>query len=215
MVFKSRKHCDWQLFLARATGGICSEHARKEVFFSQGDVANSVFYISGGRVSLSVISKEGRQAVIALLGTGDFFGEECMAGQSFRTVTATAITDCSVAELDREKMTNLIQRPAFAQFFVPYVLSKMIRIQEDLVDQLFNSSEKRLARVLLLLARYGEQGQLEAVIPKVTQETLAAMVGTTRPRVSFFMNKFRRLGFIDYKNGLQVRSSLQNVILSD
>jgi len=175
-----------------------------------------VFYIQTGKVKLTVVSQQGKEAVIAILERGAFFGESCLAGQSVRTATATAVEDCSLLRIDKEAMLLVLhQEPTFAELFMAYLLAHTIRIEEDLVDQLFNSSEKRLARVLLLLAHFGKEGKPETVIAKISQETLAEMIGTTRSRVSFFMNKFRKLGFIEYNGELRVHSSLLNVILHD
>jgi CRP/FNR family transcriptional regulator, cyclic AMP receptor protein len=190
--------------------------SNRHVVFRQGDPADAIFYIQKGKIKLTVISKQGKEAVIAILGKGDFFGEGCMAGQPVRMSTATAITECSVVRLKKADMVRVLQNePAFSGMFVSYLLSRNIRIEEDLVDQLFNSSEKRLARVLLLLANFGKEGKPEPVVAKLSQETLAEIVGTTRSRVSYFMNKFRKLGFIHYNGGLEVHSSLLNVVLHD
>jgi CRP/FNR family cyclic AMP-dependent transcriptional regulator len=190
--------------------------SNRHVVFRQGDPADAIFYIQKGKIKLTVISKQGKEAVIAILGKGDFFGEGCMAGQPVRMSTATAITECSVVRLKKADMVRVLQNePAFSGMFVSYLLSRNIRIEEDLVDQLFNSSEKRLARVLLLLANFGKEGKPEPVVAKLSQETLAEIVGTTRSRVSYFMNKFRTLGFIHYNGGLEVHSSLLNVVLHD
>src|SRR5919106_1782358 len=176
-------------------------YKRAEVIFSPGDACDSVMYIQRGGVKLSMMSS-GTEAVVALLGPGDFFGEGCLAGQPVRMATATALTECSVVRLAKSTMMETLQRDsAFAQVFTTYLLSRNIRIEEDLVDQLFNSSEKRLARILLLLANFGKEGRPEPVVPKISQETLAEMVGTTRSRISHFMNKFRRLGVVDYNGG--------------
>jgi CRP/FNR family cyclic AMP-dependent transcriptional regulator len=186
------------------------------VVFSQGDAASSLLYIQKGKVKLTVLSKGGKEAVIAVLGAGDFFGEGCLAGQQLRMATATAMTECSIMRLERATVIEMLhQQPAFSELLLAYMLTRTIRIEEDLVDQLFNSSEKRLARALLLLANFGKEGKPEKVIPKISQETLADMIGTTRSRVSFFMNKFRRLGFIEYNGSLEVHSSLLNVVLHD
>jgi len=175
-----------------------------------------VYYIQKGKVKLTVVSKRGKEAVIAILGAGDFFGEGCLAGQIVRMATASAITDCSIVHLGKADLIRVLRdQPAFSEMFLHYMLSRNIRIEEDLVDQLFNSSEKRLARVLLLLANFGKEGKPETVIPSMSQETLAEMIGTTRSRVSFFMNKFRKLGFISYNGHLEVHSSLLNVVLHD
>jgi len=187
-----------------------------KVVFSQGDPATAIFYIQRGKIKLSVVSKRGKEAVIALLGASDFFGEGCLAGQPLRMATATAISECSIMRLEKPAVVNMLhQEPAFSELLLSYMLKRTLRIEEDLVDQLFNSSEKRLARALLLLANFGKDGRPERVIPKISQETLADMIGTTRSRVSFFMNKFRKLGFIEYNGTLEVHSSLLNVVLHD
>jgi len=186
------------------------------VIFAQGEVANALFNIQKGKVKLAVVSNAGKEAVIAVLGPSDFFGEGCLSGQPLRMATATAMTECSITRLERATAVERIQEePAFAKVLLAYMLTRTIRIEEDLADQLFNSSEKRLARALLMLANFGKEGKPEAVIPKVSQEVLAEMIGTTRSRVSFFMNKFRRLGFIEYNGTLEVHSSLVNVVLHD
>jgi CRP/FNR family cyclic AMP-dependent transcriptional regulator len=204
-------------FLARAgSGRVIKRHAKSEVIFSQADPADAVFYIHKGKVKLTVVSNRGKQAVIAILGAGDFFGEGCLAGQLVRMSSADALGECSLVRLEKAAAMAVIHNePAFSALFLQYVLSRNIRIEEDLVDQLFNSSEKRLARVLLLLANFGKEDKPEPVIPKMSQETLAEIIGTTRSRVSFFMNRFRKMGFIDYKDGLEVHSSLLNVLLRD
>jgi CRP/FNR family transcriptional regulator, cyclic AMP receptor protein len=167
-------------------------------------------------VKLTVISARGKEAVVAIPGSGDFFGEGCLAGQPLRMATATAMTECSILRVQKETMTRMLRNePALSELFMTYLLTRNVRIEEDLVDQLFNSSEKRLARILLLLTRFGKDGQQELVVPRISQETLADMVGTTRSRVSFFMNKFRKLGLIEYNGGLQVHSSLLDVVLHD
>jgi CRP/FNR family transcriptional regulator, cyclic AMP receptor protein len=189
---------------------------KKQTIFAQGDEADAIFYIQKGRVRLTVVSKTGKEATIAILDEGNFFGEGALAGQVRRMGSAAAITACEVLRLEKKAMMEALHREhAFSDMFVAYLLSRNIRYQEDLVDQLFNSSEKRLARVLLLLARFGKDGTPEAIIPNISQETLAEMVGTTRSRVSFFMNRFRELGFIHYNGGLQVHSSLLNIVLHD
>jgi CRP/FNR family transcriptional regulator, cyclic AMP receptor protein len=186
------------------------------VIFSQGDVATSVLYIQKGKVKITVLSKGGKEAVIAVVGAGDFFGEGCLAGQPLRISTATALTDCTIMRIERAMVVATLRKePAFSELLLAYMLTRAMRIEEDLVDQLFNSSEKRLARALLLLANFGKDGKPETVIPKISQETLAEMIGTTRSRVSYFMNKFRRLGFISYNGTLEVHSSLLNVVLHD
>jgi CRP/FNR family transcriptional regulator, cyclic AMP receptor protein len=189
---------------------------KKQILFSQGDAADAVFYILAGKVKLTVASQEGKEAVVTILERGAFLGESCLAGQTVRTETATAMEDSTLVRIGIDTMIQLLhEEPAFAELFMSYLLAHNIRIQEDLVDQLFNSSEKRLARILLLLAHFGKEGKPEALIPKISQETLAEMVGTTRSRVSFFMNKFRKLGFIEYNKELVVRSSLLNVVIHD
>lgn len=189
---------------------------KKRTIFAQGDDADAVFYIQKGKVRLTVVSKIGKEATIAILDQGNFFGEGALAGQVRRMGSAAAMTACELLRVEKKAMMEALhQEHAFSDMFVAYLLSRNIRYEEDLVDQLFNSSEKRLARILLLLARFGKDGTPEAVVPKISQETLAEMVGTTRSRVSFFMNRFRKLGFIHYNGGLQVHSSLLNVVLHD
>jgi CRP-like cAMP-binding protein len=184
--------------------------------FSQGDVADAIFYIREGKIKLTVLSNGGKEAVIALLGVDDFFGEGCLAGQPLRIGTATAMLNCSIMRLEKTAVIEALHKdPAFAELLLSYALSRTIRIEADLIDQLFNSSEKRLARMLLLLANFGKEGAPQKIIPKVSQETLAEMIGTTRSRVSFFMNRFRKLGFIEYNGGLEVHSALLNVVLHD
>jgi CRP-like cAMP-binding protein len=206
---------DAKTFLTKAgTGRTVSTYRRKHLIFSQGDPADAVFYLERGQVKLAVVSTAGKAAIVALLGRGDFFGEGCLAGQSVSMATASAMTDVAVVRVERQAMMRLLhERSTFSERFMAHLLARNVRFEEDLVDQLFNSSEKRLARVLLLLARFGKEGAIEPVIPKISQEVLAEMVGTTRPRISGFMNKFRRLGFIDYNGGLHVHSSLLNVLL--
>src|SRR3989475_6469869 len=208
---------DPKRFLTRIENGKTTrEYRNKQVVFSQGDAADAVFYIKSGKVKLTVVSKGGKQAVIAVLERESFFGEGCLAGQPLRMSTASAIQPSSIIRVGRSAMVRWLHRePEFAELFTAYLLSRNVRIEEDLVDQLFNSSEKRLARLLLLLTRFGKDGQHETVVPKISQETLAEMVGTTRARVSFCMNKFRKLGFVYYNGGLQVHSSLLNVVLHD
>ena len=206
-----------QMFLSKVSNGkTILTSSKKHTIFSQGDAAEAVFYIQGGKVKLTVVSQQGKEAVVAILESGAFFGESCLVGQTVRTATATALEDSTIVRIDKETMIRVLhEEPAFAELFTTYLLAHSIRIQEDLVDQLFNSSEKRLARVLLLLAHFGKEGKPETVIAKISQETLAEMIGTTRSRVSFFMNKFRKLGFIDYNGELHVHSSLLNVVLHD
>ena len=210
-------------FLAKIDKGIRSLSFPKDgTLFSQGDTADAVFYIQAGQVKVSVLSEHGKEAVVAILERGSFVGESCLVGQLIRTATASTLKDTSILRIEKTAMLRLLQeQPEFASGFMTYVLKHSIRVQEDLVDQLFNSSEKRLARALLLLAHFGKEGTPETVIAQISQETLAEMVGTTRSRVSFFMNKFRKLGFIDYKGGsrrnggLHVHSSLLNIVLHD
>ena len=192
------------------------EYRRNAVIFTQGDPCEHVLYIQKGGVKLSVLSKAGREAVVAMLGPGEFFGEGCLAGQSVRMGTATAIADSTILLVDKVQMVRLLHRQhALSDRFITHMLARNIRIEEDLVDQLFNSSEKRLARTLLLLARYGKHDQPVRAVPTISQETLAEMIGTTRSRVNFFMKKFQRLGFIDYTDGLKVNNSLLSVVLHD
>ena len=189
---------------------------KKDMVFTQGDGADAVFYVQAGRVRLTVVSKTGKEATIGILKEGSFFGEGALAGQIVRMGSAEAMTDCELLRVDKQAMMNALHREhAFSDLFVAYLLARNVRYEEDLVDQLFNSSEKRLARLLLLLANFGKDGAPQTVIPKISQETLAEMIGTTRSRVSFFMNRFRKLGFIHYNGGLQVHSSLLNVVLHD
>jgi len=204
-------------FLATiGTGRKLVSVAKKRAIFSQGDKADAVFYIQKGRVRLSVVSKTGKEATIGIVSQGDFFGEGSLAGQIQRMSSASAMSSCELLRVERTAMMDALHREhAFSDMFVTYLLARNIRYQEDLVDQLFNSSEKRLARVLLLLAHFGKDGVPETVIPRISQEILAEMVGTTRSRVSYFMNRFRKFGFIHYNGGLQVHSSLLNVVLHD
>jgi CRP/FNR family transcriptional regulator, cyclic AMP receptor protein len=191
--------------------------AKKQSVFSQGDAADAVFYIQQGKVRLTVVSNGGKEATLGILNAGEFFGEGSLAGQAARMGSATAIADCEILRVDKKAMMLALHREqTLSDLFVAYLLARNIRYEEDLVDQLFNSSEKRLARLLLLLAHFGKEGVPETVIPKISQETLAEMIGTTRSRVSFFMNRFRKLGFVNYGgSGLQVHSSLLNVVLHD
>ena len=204
-------------FLATVNGGrTISTYRKDETVFAQGDAADSVFYIQKGKVKVTVLSEQGKEAVVAMLGPDEFCGEGCLAGQPRRMATATAMTDCEIMRLEKRAIIRALQdEPAFSEFFVEHLLARTIRIEADLVDQLFNSSEKRLARALLLLANFGKEGRPEPIIAKVSQETLAEMIGTTRSRVSFFMNKFRKLGFINYNGHMEVHSSLLNVVLHD
>jgi CRP-like cAMP-binding protein len=208
---------DPNAFLTRIEEGKRTlQYRSKQVVFSQGDAADAVFFIESGKIKLTVVSTRGKEAVIGVLERGSFFGEGCLAGQPLRMSTASAIQPSSVIRVARETMVRMLhQEPEFAELFTAYLLSRNVRIEEDLVDQLFNSSEKRLARILLLLAHFGKESRPDSVIPKVSQETLAAMVGTTRSRVSYFMNRFRKMGFIHYNGGLQVHSALLTVVLRD
>jgi len=214
---KKIKKFDPQRFLSTIDNGRkIVAFPKKQRIFVQGDSSDAVFYLQQGKVKLTVVSKRGKEATIAILNEGDFFGEGCLAGQPLRLASATALTHCSVMEIDKNTMMQVLHREhTFSDMFVAYLLTRNIRYEADLVDQLFNSSEKRLARVLLLLAHFGKEGKPEVAIPKISQETLAEMVGTTRSRVSFFMNRFRKLGFIRYNGKLEVHSSLLNVVLHD
>jgi CRP/FNR family cyclic AMP-dependent transcriptional regulator len=209
---------DPETFLDEAgVGRTLLDLKKNQVLFSQGDAADAVFYIKKGNVKLSVLSQTGKEATVALLEAGEFVGESCVAAaEHVRMVTATALTRCALMRIERKEMVRVLHAEhAFADVFVSFLLARNVRIQADLVDQLFNSSEKRLARVLLLLAHFGKEDRPENVIPKISQEVLAEMIGTTRSRVNFFMNRFRKLGFIKYNGGLEVHSSLLNVILHD
>jgi CRP/FNR family cyclic AMP-dependent transcriptional regulator len=212
-----RQSFDSSEFLAKVGKGKTLVRYRKgDVIFAQGDVANAVFFINDGKVKLSVVSKRGKEAVVGLLEAGSFFGEGCLNGHTRRLATASALTEGQVMRLAKKEMLRVLQaEPDFAARFMTYLLERNSRVEEDLVDQLFNSSEKRLARVLLLLAHFGKERAPEPILPKISQETLAEMVGTTRSRVSFFMNKFRRLGFIHYNETLEIHNSLLNVVLRD
>jgi CRP/FNR family cyclic AMP-dependent transcriptional regulator len=218
---KASRAFDPKVFLATLGEGRKSITVlKKHPIFAQGDAADAIFYIQKGRVKLTVVSKTGKEATIAILGEASFFGEGSLAGQTLRIGSASALTDCKLLRIDKKAMMDVLHREhAFSDMFVAYLLARNIRYEEDLVDHLFNSSEKRLARVLLMLAHFGKEGAPETVVPKISQETLAEMVGTTRSRVSFFMNRFRKLGFIHYagglEGGLQVHSSLLNVVLLD
>jgi CRP-like cAMP-binding protein len=193
-----------------------SDYRTEEVIFSQGDPADSVFYVERGKIKIVVTSEQGKEAVVAVLGEGSFLGEGCLIGQPLRLATATTMTSSTVMRVDKKEMVRVLHaEPAFAEVFTAHLLTRNSRVEEDLVDQLFNSSEKRLARALLLLANFGKEGKPEPIATRISQETLAEMVGTTRPRISFFMNKFRKLGFIDYNGHLQVHPSLLTVVLRD
>jgi CRP-like cAMP-binding protein len=206
-----------QAFLAKVGQSKTLLQARKhQVIFSQGNAADAVFYIQAGQVKLTVVSQQGKAAVVAILESGSFFGESCLAGHLLCLATATTFGDATLLRIDKDAMIRLLHdEPAFTEFFMTYLLTHNIRIQEDLVDQLFNSSEKRLARILILMAHFGKEGKPEAVMPKISQETLAEMIGTTRSRVSFFLNRFRKLGFVHYNGGLHVHSSLLTIVLHD
>jgi CRP/FNR family transcriptional regulator, cyclic AMP receptor protein len=198
------------------SGKTIATFVKNATIFSQGDTADAVFYVQEGKVKLTVVSQQGKEAVIAMLQPASFFGEACLGGETLRMATATALQDATILRIEKQAMIEVLhQEPAFSELFMGYLLSRNIRIQEDLVDQLFNSSEKRLARILLLLAHFGTDEQQETAIAKISQETLAKMVGTTRSRISFFLNKFRKLGFIEYNGGLRVHRALLNVVLQD
>jgi CRP/FNR family transcriptional regulator, cyclic AMP receptor protein len=195
---------------------LIAEYVTDQMIFSQGDPADAIFYLQKGKVQLKVVSKKGKEAILAILGAGDFFGEGCLAGQTARMSSAAAFAHCSIARIEKQAAIRALnEEPKFSGLFIAYLLSRNIRIEEDLVDQLFNSIEKRLARVLLLLANFGKEGPPDPDMLKISQTALAEIVGTTRSRVSFFMNKFRKQGFISYNGGLKVHSSLLNVVLHD
>jgi len=218
MSVKKKRDFDLKAFLATiGEGRKFVLVPKKQTIFAQGDPSDAVFYIQNGKVKLTVVSDDGKEATIGILSEGDFFGEGCLAGQSRRMASATALTDAAVLRIEKSAMMRVLHREhTLSDMFVAYLLARNIRYEEDLVDQLFDSSEKRLARILLLLAHFGKEGTPETVVPKIGQETLAEMVGTTRSRASFFMNRFRKLGFINYNSeGLQVHSSLLNVVLHD
>jgi CRP-like cAMP-binding protein len=208
---------DLKAFLSKVNGGrTISGYRKGQVVYSQGEPADSVFYIQSGKVKATVVSEQGKEAVVSVLGASDFFGEGCLAGQPLRLATVSTMTQCVIARISKADITRVIHdEPTFAELFIAHLLSRNSRVEEDLVDQLFNSSEKRLARVLLILANFGKEGRPEPVIAKISQETLAEMIGTTRSRVSHFMNKFRQLGLIDYNGRIEVHSSLLNVVLHD
>jgi CRP/FNR family transcriptional regulator, cyclic AMP receptor protein len=214
---KKRRDFDPKAFLATiGEGRRFVLFPKNHRIFAQGDLADAVFHVQTGKVKLTVVSRAGKEATIGLLGKGDFFGEGALAGQALRMGSATAMTDCAILQIDKKAMMHALHREhEMSDMFVAYLLARNIRYEEDLVDQLFNSSEKRLARILLLLARFGKESQPESVVPKISQEMLAEMIGATRSRVSFFMNRFRKLGFIEYNGKLQVHSSLLNVVLHD
>ena len=208
---------DPQAFLAKAAEGqTITKYQAGHVVFAQGDPADAVFYLQSGKIKVTVLSQQGKEAVLALLSSGDFFGEGCMTGLTNRMTSAVAMEDCMIARLEKAVvLRTLHDEAAFSEMFISYLLARNLRMESDLVDQLFNSSEKRLARLLLILANFGKEDKPETIIPKISQETLAEMVGTTRSRISFFMNKFRRLGLVDYNGHMTVNRSLLNVILYD
>jgi CRP/FNR family cyclic AMP-dependent transcriptional regulator len=214
---RSKIPFDPKAFLSKVDGGrAVSDYRKDQIVYRQGDPSDSVFYIQRGKVKQTVLSEHGKEAVVALLGTGDFFGEGCLTGQPLRLATVSAMTECVIVRITKADTIRVIhEEPAFAELFIAHLLARNLRVEEDLVDQLFNSSEKRLARVLLLLANFGKDGRPEPILAKISQETLAEMIGTTRSRVSFFMNKFRQLGLIDYNGHIEVHSSLLNVVLHD
>ena len=214
---KRKTPFDPKIFLANVGAGkTITKYREGQVVFAQGDAADAVFFIQKGKVKLTVVSEQGKEAVIAILGPGSFFGEGCLNGHAVRISTTTAMDDCTITKITKAAMIATMHRePGFSELFMAYLLERNGRIEEDLIDQLFNSSEKRLARLLLLLANFGKEGGPEPIVGKISQEMLAEMIGTTRARVSFFMNKFRRLGFIDYNGKLEVHNSLLNMILHD
>ena len=217
MARKTKTKFDPNVFLATLDGGrTITSFKTDRVVFEQGEPADAVFYIQKGRIKIVVTSKQGKEAVVGVLGAGDFFGEGCLIGQPLRLATAKAMTDCEIVRIDKTEMVRLLQdEPEFGEMFMTHLLTRNSRVEEDLVDQLFNSSEKRLARTLLLLANFGKEGGPEPITTKISQETLAEIIGTTRSRVSHFMNKFRKLGFIEYNGQLRVHSSLLSVLLHD
>ena len=214
---KKSQPVDWEAFLAGiAIGKTTHEYGANRTIFSQGQSADSVVYLRRGKVKLAVTSQQGKEAIVAILGAGEFFGEGCLAGQPLRIATATAITDCTLARIEKTRMARRLHKhPKFVEVFITHLLSRNIRIEEDLVDQLFSFSEKRLARILLLLANFGKESRAEIVLPRISHENLAQMVGTTRSRVNHFMTKFRKHGFVEYNGGLTVHSGLLSVFLHD
>ena len=217
MSARPKSSFDPKSFLTKVGDGrSIGKYSKDEIIFSQGDPADAVFYVQKGKVKLVVISPQGKEAVVAILEANDFFGEGCLGGQKTRISTVVAMTDSAIVRLKKSAIIGVIHRePAFSEMFIAHLLSRSIRVEADLVDQLFNSSEKRLARLLLLLANFGKEGKPEPLIAKISQETLAEMIGTTRSRVSFFMNKFRKLGLIEYNGGITVHSALLNIVLRD
>jgi CRP/FNR family transcriptional regulator, cyclic AMP receptor protein len=214
---RGRISFDPKKFLAKVGDGkTIAEYHKDQFVFAQGDVAEAVFYVQKGRVKLTVVSEQGKEAVLGILGTGDFFGEGCLNGHPLRLTTATAVVECLITHITKAAMiATMHDEPEFSELFMAYLLTRNSRIEEDLIDQLFNSSEKRLARLLLLLANFGRDAKPEPIVGKFSQETLAEMIGTTRSRVSFFMNKFRKLGYIEYNGKLEIHNSLLNVVLYD
>jgi CRP/FNR family cyclic AMP-dependent transcriptional regulator len=214
---KAKLPFDPKVFLSKVNGGQrIADYRKDQIVFRQGDPSDAVFYIQSGKAKKTVVSEQGKEAVVALLGAGDFFGEGCLAGETLRLSTVSALTKCTIARISKADITRVIhEEPSFAELFISHLLARNSRVEEDLVDQLFNSSEKRLARILLLLANFGKEGRPEPIIAKISQETLADMIGTTRSRVSFFMNKFRELSLIDYNGHIEVHSALLNVVLHD
>lgn len=217
MPIKRQPPFDPKAFLTHVgEGRSIRRHRKDEIVFSQGEPADAVFYVQRGKVKVTVVSEQGKEAVVAILSSDEFFGEACLAGQTRRIATVATMTDAVIVRLEKAAIIRVIhEQPAFSEMFIAHLLARTIRVEADLVDQLFNSSEKRLARLLLLLANFGKEGRPEPIITKISQETLAEMIGTTRSRVSFFMNRFRKLGFIDYNGGIEVHSSLLNVVLHD
>jgi CRP/FNR family transcriptional regulator, cyclic AMP receptor protein len=217
MKAKRKNLFDPKAFLAKVGAGkTISKYRKNQTIFSQGQVADAVFYIQQGKVKLTVISEQGKEAVVAILAPGHFFGEGCLNGHPLRLATTRAVDECVITRLEKATMiTTIHNEPEFSELFMTYLLSRNSRIEEDLIDQLFNSSEKRLARLLLLLANFGKEGRPEPIVGKFSQETLAEMIGTTRSRVSFFMNKFRKLGLIEYNGKIEVHASLLNMVLHD
>ena len=214
---KKKLPFDPKAFLAKVNGGkSTSDYRKNQIIYRQGDAADSVFYVQTGKAKVTVLSEQGKEAVVAVVGAGDFFGEGCLGGQVLRLATVATLVESSITRITKAEIVGVIHKePAFAELFISHLLARNSRVEEDLVDQLFNSSEKRLARTLLLLANFGKEGEPEPVLAKISQETLAEMIGTTRPRVSFFMNKFRRLGLIKYNGRIEVHRSLLNVVLHE
>jgi CRP-like cAMP-binding protein len=217
MAIKRKASFDPKAFLAKVgEGRSIGDYHKDQTVFSQGDPADAVFYLQNGRVKLTVVSEQGKEAVVAIHGTNEFFGEGCLTSQALRIATVTTLTESVIVRLEKAAIIRVIhEEPAFSEMFIAHLLGRTLRVEADLVDQLFNSSEKRLARLLLLLANFGKEGKPEPIIAKISQETLAEMIGTTRSRVSFFMNKFRKLGFIHYNGSIEVHSSLLNLVLHD